>query len=70
MKLIIFISLITFLGCTDYTAVPGKKVSVQMEDVSHGAEIVCLNGHQYYKGFGVRLNDNGLPIRCRKIKRR
>ena len=43
-----------------------------IKDKSNTVSEICINGHVYYylsaEGMAVKVNDNGFPVKCVKIK--
>ena len=35
-------------------------------DIGYVFDKVCLDGHVYYQGMGIKLDDNGKPVKCKK----
>ncbi len=72
MKGIFLVLLITILSCSDVAV---TKKGVELNDESGRFAEVCINGHIYYYKAGVyngflasKFSDNGLPVKCEKIK--
>ena len=67
MKHLLIIVVALFIQCTP---VDKATLATELDDVSQTVREVCINSHIYYLGWGVRMNDNGFPVKCKKILRK